>query len=42
MELAKYRVVHWYMDKLALEFLNIGVVAFDSKKFVFRYNIDSH
>lgn len=36
MELTKYRVVHWYMDKLALEFLNIGVVAFDSKKFIFK------
>ncbi len=36
MELAKYKVIHWYMDKLSLEFLNIGVVAFNDTAFKFE------
>ncbi|MFL1705725.1 hypothetical protein ACHJH3_01850 [Campylobacter sp. MOP7] len=36
MSFAKYKVIHWYMDKLSLEFLNIGVVAFDDYDFKFR------
>ncbi|WP_314702943.1 hypothetical protein [Campylobacter rectus] len=36
MKLAKYKVIHWYMDKLSLEFLNIGVVIFDDTVFKFE------
>lgn len=41
MNLAKYKVIHWYMDKLSLEFLNIGVVIFNDNNFKFRL-IDDH
>ena len=37
MEFAKYRVIHWFFDKQALEFLNIGIVVFnDDSEFMFK------
>ena len=37
MEFAKYRVIHWFFDKQALEFLNIGIVVFsDDGEFIFK------
>jgi hypothetical protein len=37
MEFANYRVVHWFFNKQALEFLNIGVVIFsDNNDFLFK------
>lgn len=37
MKFAKYRVIHWFFDKQALEFLNIGIVVFnDDGEFMFK------
>lgn len=37
MEFANYRVIHWFFNKQALEFLNIGVVVFtDDGEFLFK------
>lgn len=37
MEFANYRVTHWFFNKQALEFLNIGVVVFtDNSEFLFK------
>jgi hypothetical protein len=37
MEFANYRVIHWFFNKQALEFLNIGVVVFtDDGDFLFK------
>ncbi|WP_103613344.1 hypothetical protein [Campylobacter concisus] len=36
MKLTKYKIIHWYMNKLSLEFLNIGVVVFDDTSFKFK------
>ena len=37
MEVANYRVIHWYFNKQALEFLNIGIVVFtDNGDFLFK------
>ena len=36
-ELLNYQVVHYYNNKTALEFINIGIIAYNKDSFSFKF-----